>query len=182
MHKRKMYAPNIGIMSRMCKELYKAIEEDEEKKYIRTEVTVTFVEICQEQIRDLLVNDRNDERTPLSTTNPSARRPSVRENENVESGVKDTYIENVVRRECKTIQDVLKVILEGTSKRSQQTTNMNERSSRSHAVFTLELDRIDMVGEDEGGSNDGCVRTKSKVHLVDLAGSERAKATGAVGK
>ena len=53
---------------------------------------------------------------------------------------------------------------------------MNERSSRSHAVFTLFLDH---TSTDAAGLS---VRLRSKFHLVDLAGSERQKKTGASGK
>lgn len=67
-------------------------------------------------------------------------------------------------------------ILEGFQARTVAATNMNETSSRSHAVFTLLLTqrRLDvetgMAGE-----------KVSRISLVDLAGSERANATGATG-
>lgn len=60
-------------------------------------------------------------------------------------------------------EDVLKWISYGTQRRSVAATKMNERSSRSHTVFTFVL---------EQKLFDGSTRT-SKLNLVDLAGSER---------
>jgi len=60
----------------------------------------------------------------------------------------------------------------GSACRVTGSTNMNEQSSRSHAIFTL------IVQQRHIGTGE---YTKAKFHLVDLAGSERAKRTGAVG-
>ena len=55
-------------------------------------------------------------------------------------------------------------------------TQMNERSSRSHAIFTIYLEQ----SHTDGGGASSALR--SKFHLVDLAGSERQKKTGAEGQ
>ncbi len=52
---------------------------------------------------------------------------------------------------------------------------MNERSSRSHAIFTIIMRR---TWANERGAR---LSATSKLHLVDLAGSERQKKTGAQG-
>lgn len=59
--------------------------------------------------------------------------------------------------------------------RTTASTNMNDTSSRSHAIFTITF--VQAVFMDEMPSE-----TVSKIHLVDLAGSERANATGATGE
>jgi hypothetical protein len=65
---------------------------------------------------------------------------------------------------------------QGTLARTVGATLMNHTSSRSHAIFTVTVDRK----SDEGG---GRVKYSSaKLHLVDLAGAERQKRTGATGK
>lgn len=61
----------------------------------------------------------------------------------------------------------------GGTNRSTASTNMNERSSRSHAIFTV---HFQIAGEEEGSE------VTAKFHFVDLAGSERLKKTQAVGK
>ena len=63
----------------------------------------------------------------------------------------------------------------GDRRRATASTNMNEHSSRSHAIFRL---RIESRGKEE---EDDCIKT-AQLNLVDLAGSERAAATGASGQ
>ena len=66
---------------------------------------------------------------------------------------------------------------EGNKYRTVAATNMNNESSRSHAVFTLNVTFV-MTDPNSGVTGE----TVSKLSLVDLAGSERATKTGAVGK
>lgn len=61
----------------------------------------------------------------------------------------------------------------GNRERAVASTQMNETSSRSHAVFTILLTQRDLVTQ---------AHTRAKVHLVDLAGSERVKQSGAKGE
>jgi hypothetical protein len=165
-----------GIMPLMCQALMQAIAQDD--KHANTTVTVTYIEICREQIRDLL-SDNSSRGAPQGRTQAS---PCIREVENDESGEKEIYVENVVHRKCESIQDVLGAIAQGSANRSEKTTGMNERSSRSHAVLVLELERFDTVDGSNDSAAEDAPRIRSKVHLVDLAGSERTKATGAVGE
>ena len=62
------------------------------------------------------------------------------------------------------------------SVRTTASTNMNDTSSRSHAIFTITF--VNAGVNDDGLPHE----TVSKIHLVDLAGSERADATGATGQ
>jgi len=64
----------------------------------------------------------------------------------------------------------------GNSHRTTARTNMNDTSSRSHAIFTITFVQA------EFSKYDHPIETVSKIHLVDLAGSERADATGATGE
>ena len=65
---------------------------------------------------------------------------------------------------------------EGNKYRTVAATNMNNQSSRSHAVFTLNV-TFSLTAPGSGVRGE----TVSKLSLVDLAGSERANKTGAVG-
>ena len=67
----------------------------------------------------------------------------------------------------------------GSLSRAVGSTAMNATSSRSHAIFTLQLSQK-LISTDELTSNDEFIT--SKFHFVDLAGSERLKRTGAVGE
>lgn len=73
-------------------------------------------------------------------------------------------------------QEIEDLMIEGNKSRTVASTNMNNESSRSHAVFNVILtqtltDRVSGVSGEK----------VSKISLVDLAGSERAVKTGAVG-
>ena len=62
----------------------------------------------------------------------------------------------------------------GNNHRVTKGTNMNARSSRSHAIFTIYIETSEEV---EGRQ----IVKAGKLNLVDLAGSERQKKTGATG-
>ena len=67
----------------------------------------------------------------------------------------------------------------GAKIRSTGATNMNLQSSRSHAIFTLNIKQKYLV---QNNSEEGDYQTlTAKFHFVDLAGSERLKRTGATG-
>uniref|UniRef100_H3A1E4 Kinesin family member 13A n=1 Tax=Latimeria chalumnae TaxID=7897 RepID=H3A1E4_LATCH len=78
---------------------------------------------------------------------------------------------------CIFPQDIESVMSEGNKSRTVAATNMNEESSRSHAVFNIILTQ---TLYDLQTSNSG--EKVSKVSLVDLAGSERVSKTGAAGE
>ncbi len=72
-----------------------------------------------------------------------------------------------------SVEQTMRRLEAGSSKRVTAATAMNNTSSRSHAIFTVLLT---ITGKEEGGNT-----TVSKFHLVDLAGSERQKKTQASG-
>lgn len=92
-----------------------------------------------------------------------------------------------------SIDDLLNALNFGSCIRQTDSTSINARSSRSHAVFSLNLvqkrsattpvkdKRRSMPVEAMSGSTENWVTIDSKLHFVDLAGSERLKNTGAQG-
>ena len=74
---------------------------------------------------------------------------------------------------------------EGEKSRKVGSTNMNERSSRSHTIFRLRIESSNRVSDDETMTeeedDEGEQIMASQLNLVDLAGSERASQTGAAG-
>lgn len=116
------------------------------------------VEIYQEEIRDLLATD-------------VAKRLELRERPEV--GV---YVKDLSSFVCKNIGEIERVLAKGRQNRSVGSTNMNEHSSRSHALFmiTVEHSETDTVGVEH-------IRV-GKLNLVDLAGSERQLKTKTVGQ
>ena len=72
-------------------------------------------------------------------------------------------------------EEMLEYLQKGTQNRHIGSTSMNERSSRSHSVCTIMIERT-------AESSKGVAKINtSKFHLIDLAGSERQKLTGAYG-
>ena len=75
------------------------------------------------------------------------------------------------------VQDLEHVMTLGSNNRSVGATLMNVDSSRSHSIFSIELEMMEKTGGSEGGN-----LRAGKLNLVDLAGSERQSKTGSTGK
>lgn len=89
--------------------------------------------------------------------------------ENPEQGV---FVNHLHSHTCKSALDMQKAMKTGNKNRTTGSTNMNEHSSRSHAIFQIV---IEMAESDKKGVKVG------KLNLIDLAGSERQSKTGATG-
>ena len=116
----------------------------------------SFLEIYNDQAYDLL--------------NPSAGQLGERWND-----TQGHFVENLFVVNCETLDDLMTVVGEGIRNRRVGSHAKNLDSSRSHAIFSVELD-INPEGGG-GGQADGTGARRGKVALVDLAGSERLKDT-----
>lgn len=142
-------------------------------------LTATYVEIYNETLRDLLVADT----TPLND------RTSVAIREDVKGNIILTGLHQV---DITCVDDLLNALAFGSSIRQTDATAINAKSSRSHAVFSLNLvqrknkfsnsDKRHSMPLEAMSGQDISVTTDSKLHFVDLAGSERLKNTGAQGE
>ncbi|KAI9721977.1 MAG: hypothetical protein M1812_001935 [Candelaria pacifica] len=142
----------------------------------------TYVEIYNEQLRDLLVPE----------TVPQAERTTVTIREDTKGRILLTGLHQMT---IDSIEDLLGALNFGSSIRQTDATAINAKSSRSHAVFSLNLvqrknklqlatgpeKRLSMPLEAMTGA-DSWITVDSKLHFVDLAGSERLKNTGASGE
>ena len=117
-------------------------------------IKVGFIEIHKEEIRDLL--------RPKSAV-------SLRD---APDGV---TLVGAREKEVRTIEEMAATLRDGSSARATAATGMNDRSSRSHAIFTIHVETS------SAGAGAPGEATRAKMHLVDLAGSERAKRTKAEG-
>ncbi|WVO20454.1 uncharacterized protein IAS62_001751 [Cryptococcus decagattii] len=153
------YGAEKGIIPLTTSELFRRIEArmggDLNLSYT---VEVSYIEIYNEKVRDLL-NPKN--------------KGNLRVREHPSLG---PYVEDLSRLVVENYTQMMTLMDEGNKARTVASTNMNETSSRSHAVFTLILTQkrhdpqTKMTGE-----------KVSKISLVDLAGSERQASTGATG-
>ncbi|CAI6244130.1 unnamed protein product [Periconia digitata] len=148
------------------------------------QLKATYVEIYNEQLRDLLV----PEHTPLN------ERPNVTIREDTKGRILLTGLTQI---SINSAEDLLNALNFGSSIRQTDSTAVNAKSSRSHAVFSLNLvqkksgsapltkreKRMSVPIEAMSGNNsESMVTVDSKLHFVDLAGSERLKNTGAQGE
>uniref|UniRef100_A0A672SD49 Kinesin-like protein KIF13B n=1 Tax=Sinocyclocheilus grahami TaxID=75366 RepID=A0A672SD49_SINGR len=94
-----------------------------------------------------------------------------------EHNVLGPYVDGLSRLAVTSYKDIESLMSEGNKSRTVAATNMNEESSRSHAVFNIILTHT--LRDLKTGTSGEKV---SKLSLVDLAGSERADKTGAGGE
>ncbi|CAL8148135.1 unnamed protein product [Orchesella dallaii] len=145
-----------GIIPQLCKDLFKKIHED--KEGLQCSVEVSYMEIYCERVRDLL--------NPQNKGNLKVR----------EHPLLGPYVEDLSKLAVTSYRDIHELMDVGNKARTVAATNMNETSSRSHAVFTIIFTqkRLDMM-------TNLTAEKVAKISLVDLAGSERADSTGAKG-
>jgi len=141
-----------GIIPRMVEHLFEMILDCEENT-LEFLVRVSYVEIYNEKIRDLLEPSNQD----------------LRVREHREKGV---YIDEASRPYVGSPEEVLQLMAQGHLNRAVTSTGMNAQSSRSHAVFMLSIEQRNTETD---------AKKTSKIMLVDLAGSEKVRKTGATG-
>jgi len=144
-----------GVIPRMVDDVFDRImngdELDENLEFL---VRVSYVEIYNEKIRDLLEPANVDLR--------------IRDHKD-----KGVYIEEAAKPYVGGPEETLSLMASGHLNRAVTSTNMNDESSRSHAVFMLIVEQKDVKTES---------KKSSKLMLVDLAGSEKVRKTNVVGK
>lgn len=91
---------------------------------------------------------------------------------------KGVFVDGVSEWAVVRPQEILELMKLGAKSRATAKTNMNESSSRSHAVFIITIEQMKETGTDTEGKE---IKV-AKLNLVDLAGSERVRVTGASGK
>ncbi|KAI8075132.1 hypothetical protein BC940DRAFT_363173 [Gongronella butleri] len=151
------YGEDKGIIPRTCSELFNRITQSTDIN-LTHRVEVSYIEIYNEKVRDLL-NPKN--------------KGNLKVREHPSTG---PYVEDLSRLVVRDFSDINHLMDEGNKARTVAATNMNETSSRSHAVFTLFLTqkrKDELTGLE--------TEKVARISLVDLAGSERANSTGATG-
>ena len=143
-----------GVIPNSFDHIFSHIAKSENQQYL---VRASYLEIYLEDVRDLLAKDQ--------TKNLELK-------ERPDTGI---YVKDLSSFVCKSVSEIEHVMAVGNQNRSVGKTEMNEHSSRSHAIFiiTVECSELDVEGQAH-------IRV-GKLNLVDLAGSERQAKTGAVG-
>uniref|UniRef100_A0AAQ5ZWD0 Kinesin family member 13Bb n=1 Tax=Amphiprion ocellaris TaxID=80972 RepID=A0AAQ5ZWD0_AMPOC len=148
-----------GLIPRLSSSLFsRTVQEAREGESFTVEVS--YMEIYNEKVRDLL--------------DPKGSRQALRVREHKVLG---PYVDGLSHLAVASYKDIESLMSEGNKSRTVAATNMNEESSRSHAVFNIILTHT-LMDLQSGTSGEKV----SKLSLVDLAGSERAAKTGAAGE
>ncbi|XP_066520576.1 kinesin-like protein KIF1A isoform X3 [Hoplias malabaricus] len=147
-----------GIIPLLCEDLFTKINDSNNDNSKSYSVEVSYMEIYCERVRDLL--------NPKNKGNLRVR----------EHPLLGPYVEDLSKLAVTSYNDIQDLMDSGNKARTVAATNMNETSSRSHAVFN-----IIFTQKRHDAETDNTSEKVSKISLVDLAGSERADSTGAKG-
>ena len=151
---------NEGIIPLTLKEIFNKINSS--KDILNSKITVSFIEIYNESINDLL--------------NSSKINLELRETLN-----KEIIVNNLTEIKVNSHEEALNLLLKGNESKIVASTKLNEKSSRSHCIFRLNLE-ITKNKEDKIMDINEKITLKSHINLIDLAGSENSNKTGCVGQ
>ena len=167
---------SVGIIHLAANDIFQTIKDDDSNS--EYSVRVSYVEIYNEELRDLLSDNNRKSSTSLIIREDKTGSIAV-------DGLREVAVKN--------LDQLIEVFRFGEKNKSVGSTKMNDRSSRSHAILKIVFEKSTVVnpklaaGDKENfadlnsPSNDLVVKTTSVLNLVDLAGSESVRHTGASG-
>ncbi|KAG7327749.1 hypothetical protein KOW79_009355 [Hemibagrus wyckioides] len=150
------FGEEAGVIPRFCEELFARVSSAD-KNEVACHLEMSYFEVYNEKIHDLLVvkDEQNQKKMPLRVREHPTDGP---------------YVADLSTNVVSSYADVQAWLVLGNKQRATAATGMNDKSSRSHSVFTLVMTqtKTELV---EGEEHDH--RIISRINLVDLAGSER---------
>ncbi|CAL8108590.1 unnamed protein product [Orchesella dallaii] len=167
---------NLGILPRCISYLFDQIREltVQISPAPDFKVSVQFTELYNEEVIDLLSDN------PIMHSSTS--RPATGNKSNIkihEDSSGQIYLVNLATKSVSSCSETLETLKTGALNRTTASTNMNDSSSRSHAIFSIMVNQTRVVVDKSGASDIESLH--AKFHFVDLAGSERLKRTLATG-
>jgi centromeric protein E len=168
-----------GIIQLAANDIFRYIkEENDANTHSEYSVRVSYVEIYNEELRDLLTDNKRKSSTTLVIREDKRGSISV-------EGLKEIAVNS--------LEQLMEVFRVGEANKSVGSTKMNDRSSRSHAILKIILERktvlnpsdLEQGKENTTDTNASALivnKTISSLNLVDLAGSESVRHTGATGQ
>ena len=163
---------SIGIIPRFCHELFERIASLDDSSAGGSQsvsesacVEISYFEIYNEKIHDL-----------LGEASGGGKRPPLKVREHPQFG---PYVVDLSIHGVTSYEDLQGWLTVGNSQRATAATGMNEKSSRSHSIFSVILTQTQ---EETVNEEHHKLSRRSKINLVDLAGSERLSQTCASGE
>ncbi len=151
---------HFGLIPRSINYLFNQLRQRTQETQSVFYIRVSYFEIYNEQIRDLI--------------NPnSGRKLEVRGSQ--EEGF---FVDNLFATYIETMEEILTILQEGELNRATATHLLNEHSSRSHAILTIQVENELQNSQDPKEQ----ITKLGKLIFVDLAGSEKVKVTHSKGK
>ncbi|GAA5880867.1 hypothetical protein JCM1840_003305 [Sporobolomyces johnsonii] len=177
------FHPDAGIIPRTLHSLFDRLAESKSEFSVRC----SFIELYNEELRDLNARDDGDAASSSAasasgTTSPDPTaggapppRGGLRIYDETKNGATGVTIQGLEETFIQNAEEGLRVLRRGSERRQIAATNCNERSSRSHSIFTITVHL-----RDAPSSTSSEVLKVGKLNLVDLAGSENVGRSGAV--
>lgn len=140
-----------GIIPRSARAMFDHLKQPQYKEQV---VTCSYLEIYNEELRDLLVEGNGTKMEIME-------------------GKEGTFTRGLTEKQVYSAADVLSLMQKAQHSRMIGETKMNKASSRSHCLFTIQVQgKISLL------DGEGDMQFNGKLHMVDLAGSECAKSAG----
>ncbi|PLW52409.1 hypothetical protein PCASD_00047 [Puccinia coronata f. sp. avenae] len=172
----RKFTNEAGIIPRVLHSLFNMLEDCSEEEKVEFGVKVSFVELYNEELRDLNYLESS---THLESNNPPSGSTNLKifedsNNKKGATGGSGVYIQNLTETAISSATEGIKILTLGSSRRQIAATKCNEQSSRSHSVFSI---TIHVKDNNKDGKEDQL--KIGKLNLVDLAGSENVGRSGA---
>lgn len=169
-----------GLIPRISHALFKSIEEASQGSSASFSVQVSYMEIYNETVHDLFASTK---KRPSWSASRSSRSSSVTASQKGKLKVREhplhgVYVQGLTTVQVVSYSEIGQLMVLGGRTRTVAETNMNEQSSRSHAIFTLKFTQRQQTSKSKEQEEEKV----SKINMVDLAGSERVDQTGASGE
>eukprot|EP01112_Ceratiomyxa_fruticulosa_P014548 TRINITY_DN4177_c0_g1_i1.p1 TRINITY_DN4177_c0_g1~~TRINITY_DN4177_c0_g1_i1.p1 ORF type:complete len:610 (-),score=112.53 TRINITY_DN4177_c0_g1_i1:167-1996(-) len=165
---------NNGLLPRSIYYMFDQIEARRQQQGSAFKVKLSFLEVYNEQVRDLLnpipLNQGNQAFGSVTAT--ASALPVIKLHWSEDRGF---FAQNSVLINCRSPSDAIAVLNEGSKNRKVSAHLMNTESSRSHGILIMDIESR------MGPAGDGAIIKSSKLLFIDLAGSERIKESGAQG-
>eukprot|EP01063_Lacrimia_lanifica_P029799 TRINITY_DN4607_c0_g1_i1.p1 TRINITY_DN4607_c0_g1~~TRINITY_DN4607_c0_g1_i1.p1 ORF type:complete len:1778 (+),score=811.49 TRINITY_DN4607_c0_g1_i1:67-5400(+) len=168
--------PERGVVPRLCEELFQRMQLlRDTRNNFSFSITASYLEVYMEKVYDLLL-------VPGAGGSPRAQaaQQDLRVRQHPTQGV---YVEGITEVKIDTLDQILDCLRKGNMVRHTASTKMNDKSSRSHSIFTIHFNSLEMLHESDRSHYGGLTTNSrsSKLNLVDLAGSEVTSKSGVEG-